>query len=230
MSTSFEEGGKEMPAEPLTPERRRAMTREHLLAAAEEVFARRGYHAATLEEVARTAGFTTGAIYSNFSGKEDLFLALAAARETKLIEAFAAAARPDLAPDELIGSLRSVYAGTSRDERERNWQLWNEFTLQSMRDPRARANLIEQQRAGLRLVADVVDRQCQAQRIQPPLPVELIARIYIALFTGLWQQQAIDPDALDDGAFPAALKFIADAIRDTATPPPPARRTSRAPR
>ena len=46
-----------MTFEPLTPERRRAMTRQHLLDAAAIVFARAGFHAATLDEIAATAGF-----------------------------------------------------------------------------------------------------------------------------------------------------------------------------
>src|SRR5918996_3044348 len=62
--------------EPLTPERRRAMTRQHLLEAAAIVFARKGFHEATLDEVAATAGFSKGAVYSNFKSKDDLFLAL----------------------------------------------------------------------------------------------------------------------------------------------------------
>jgi AcrR family transcriptional regulator len=201
-----------MVVEPLTPERRRAMTREHLLAAAADVFARRGYHAATLEEVAHTAGFTTGAIYSNFSGKEDLFLALAADRERQLIEAFAAAVRPGQSPAELVSALRAVYAGTSAQERERNWQLWMEFTLHSMRNPDARQRLIAQQDAGLEMVVETVRSQCDEQGIDPPLPLELIARIYIALFTGLWQQQAIDPSGVDDDAFPSALVFASRAL------------------
>src|ERR1035438_3365086 len=65
-----------MALEPLTPERRRQRTREHLLAAAAEVFAERGFHGASLDEVAAVAGFTKGAVYSNFKNKEDLFLAL----------------------------------------------------------------------------------------------------------------------------------------------------------
>src|SRR4051795_6101133 len=51
-------------------------TRARLLEAAAAVFARRGYHVATLEDVAAEAGFTKGAVYSNFESKEALFLAL----------------------------------------------------------------------------------------------------------------------------------------------------------
>ena len=60
----------------LTRDERKAETREALLDAASRVFARRGYHAAAVDEVAADAGFSTGALYSNFEGKEDLFLAL----------------------------------------------------------------------------------------------------------------------------------------------------------
>src|SRR6266540_3195196 len=72
---------KEIAADAISPRRsireeQRALTRARLLEAAGSVFARRGFHAASLDEVAREAGATTGAIYSNFEGKEDLFLAV----------------------------------------------------------------------------------------------------------------------------------------------------------
>jgi AcrR family transcriptional regulator len=65
-----------MAFEPLTPDRRRQQTRELLLEAAAKVLSERGYHGASLDEVASVAGFTKGAVYSNFKNKEDLFLAL----------------------------------------------------------------------------------------------------------------------------------------------------------
>src|SRR5207245_6151268 len=63
-----------MPVEKWTPERRRQHTRDTLLDAAEQVFARRGFHGASLDEIAETAGFTRGAIYKHFTDKEELFL------------------------------------------------------------------------------------------------------------------------------------------------------------
>src|SRR3954454_19188950 len=59
-----------------TQPERRQKTRTRLLAAATRVFARHGYHAATLDEIAAEAGFTKGALYYNFASKEELFLAL----------------------------------------------------------------------------------------------------------------------------------------------------------
>src|SRR6476660_2933758 len=60
----------------LTREQSKANTRERLLIAARRVFARHGFHGASVEEIASEAGFSTGALYSNFDGKQDLFLAL----------------------------------------------------------------------------------------------------------------------------------------------------------
>src|SRR5438093_937347 len=77
----------------LTPEMRREQTRAYLLEAAAAVFAARGFHGASLDEIAEAAGFTKGAIYSHFQSKADLFLALQKERQDAMLEQFFAAAR-----------------------------------------------------------------------------------------------------------------------------------------
>jgi AcrR family transcriptional regulator len=210
-----------MALEPLTPERRRALTREHLLAAAADVFARRGYHSATLDEVAEAAGFSKGAVYSNFASKEDLFLALSRQREQEMIEAFGAAGAASEDPAKLFTALRDVYVASRK--RDDAWALWTEFMLFSLRDPEARPKLVESNRAGHDLVVALVERQCEDDGVIPSVSPELIARMYGALFTGLWQQQALDPDAVDDDAFAAAIVFMRQAITALGKP----RRTTR---
>lgn len=200
------------------------MTREHLLAAAAEVFAARGYHAASIDEIAAAAGFSKGAVYSNFDSKEQLFLALMADREQRLIGAFADAAQHELAPADLVASLREVYAGTSLDERQHNWRLLQEFVLYAMREPASQAKLAADQRAGIELIVELVERQCAQAGVEPPLPPELLARMYVALFSGLWQQHVVDPEAVDDDAFAAAVVFVSQAIETLGTPKQPKRR------
>ncbi|MFA1549088.1 TetR/AcrR family transcriptional regulator [Actinomadura chokoriensis] len=56
--------------------RRREQTRTALLTAAEHLWAERGIHGASLDDIAAAAGLTKGAVYSNFAGKADLLLAL----------------------------------------------------------------------------------------------------------------------------------------------------------
>jgi len=62
--------------EPLSRRDRQRQTREALIFAARAVFAREGYHGANLDLIAREAGFSKGAVYSNFAGKAALFLAV----------------------------------------------------------------------------------------------------------------------------------------------------------
>src|SRR5438874_13806771 len=54
----------------------RDLTRTRLLDAAEKVFVDRGFHAASVDEVAEEAGYSKGAVYSNFENKDELFLAV----------------------------------------------------------------------------------------------------------------------------------------------------------
>src|ERR1700752_4485412 len=77
-----------MPIQRLTPERRRELTRTALVEAAAEVFARRGFEGASLEEIAEVAGFTRGAIYSNFGSKDELMLAVVERYNQNLVDAF----------------------------------------------------------------------------------------------------------------------------------------------
>src|ERR1700761_962396 len=61
---------------PRKPQERTAVTRDLLLTAAEQVFARVGYERAQVEEIALAAGFSKGGLYAHFNSKEELFLAL----------------------------------------------------------------------------------------------------------------------------------------------------------
>ena len=60
----------------MTRDERRAATRADLLEAAARVFARRGLNGASVDDVAAEAGYTSGAVYSNFAGKEELVATL----------------------------------------------------------------------------------------------------------------------------------------------------------
>ncbi len=74
----------------LTRAETKAQTRQRLLDAAAHVFAREGFAGASVDEIAGVAGFTTGALYSNFATKEELFLELLAHRSiTRVAEAAA---------------------------------------------------------------------------------------------------------------------------------------------
>jgi AcrR family transcriptional regulator len=72
-------------------------TRERLLAAAIDVFVEQGYEGARVQDIARAAGLTTGAIYANFRGKNELlFDAIGARADTEIEAMLSEAQRRDL--------------------------------------------------------------------------------------------------------------------------------------
>src|ERR1700691_2595007 len=110
-------------------ERNRAL----LLAAARRVFLKRGYHGASVEQIADEAGFSTGVVYSQFGGKADLFFALLDVRITERAADNARTAE-SLTGDEGIARLLENAAVV--DQAEPEWGLLVvEFRVHAVRDP-----------------------------------------------------------------------------------------------
>jgi AcrR family transcriptional regulator len=75
-SASLRGMAEDLPPIPLTRAEQQSRTRAALVASARRVFARDGFHGANLAAIAREAGLTKGAVYSNFDNKADVFLAV----------------------------------------------------------------------------------------------------------------------------------------------------------
>jgi AcrR family transcriptional regulator len=129
-----------------TRERRTEHTRNLLVDAAQEVFAAKGFGAASLDDIAAAAGYTRGAIYVHFSAKEDLFLAVHQRYWRRFFDAFT----------ELLASVGEIgeaelaeIAGRWRRLAEsggtQQAALGYEFTLYLFRNPEARARVAPQQ-------------------------------------------------------------------------------------
>lgn len=127
--------------EPRADTPRRARTRERLMDAAYAVFAEVGVAAATVEQVAERAGFTRGAFYSNFSTKEELFLALMARDRgqwlvalTEGVDRWLPAAPTAALATEDIGTVLAMLL-TGPFEHRRWCLIQDEFRLLALRDP-----------------------------------------------------------------------------------------------
>src|SRR5687768_18266816 len=84
-----------------------ATTRDRLLGAATEVFGERGYDGAGVQEIARRAGLTTGAIYANFPGKAALLFEAIGARSADELDDLLRPVRAALTAGELLAELGS---------------------------------------------------------------------------------------------------------------------------
>src|SRR5580704_4840142 len=114
-------------------------TRRKLLAAAETIFARDGFEAARLEDIAAEAGYTRGAFYANFKSKEDIFFALLDAWiAERMAEVYALLEKYDT-PRQRLDALRDLYTEFAKNRRLALLSL--EFKLYAIRHPRAQARL-----------------------------------------------------------------------------------------
>ena len=183
-----------------TRKERQERTREQLVATASRVFARRGYHQATVEEIAAEAGFSTGAVYSNFSGKEQLFLALAdrqVSERVAEIEAVAdAAEREDDAGAEAAAQFRTFL------ERDPDWPLlFYEFWSLSVRNPNLQGELAKRRDAIRDALADTLERVAAQHGFKLRFPPQTLATAIAASLNGLAFERAADPEALPDEVF-----------------------------
>ena len=171
---------------------RRQRTREALLDAAASVFADRGYAGASIPRIAGEAGMSTGAIYANFSGKQELFLAMM----QRLVEAGAKARRRSSEEtgdhDELLERMVTTWT-TTIDTAPEVVLLMAEFWLYSLRNPphgELVAELLADVRSNLAtsiLDAGVVEDADQAERI---------AGAVQAAAYGYAMQRLVDADAV----------------------------------
>jgi AcrR family transcriptional regulator len=199
--------------EPLTQERRRGLTRAHLLEAAAQVFAQRGFHGATIDDIAASAGFTKGAVYSNFKNKEDLFLALLEERVQRQFDVVRATlAKTDVhQADDVFASF--VPLTSTLLWRDEQWDLLSlEFTLYAARNPSARRKLGEMERRIHGLLAPIVEQQLEQLGTRIDVSADHLATIFLALFQGIGLMHLRDPEDIDEDLVQATMRFLMHAV------------------
>jgi AcrR family transcriptional regulator len=200
--------------EPLTADRRRAMTRHHLLDAAGIVFARNGFHGSTLKEVATAAGFSKGAVYSNFKSKDDLFLALL---DERIQRQYAIVAEVlDLGPHDKTQQLpriRDLMASIQSTFWDDTWSaLYLEFVLYARRNPEAQAKLAATAERSRQLVQELIEHEYSAVGGKGNYPTRELAEISLALFNGLGVNRLVDPSAITEQTLDVTLALLYDSM------------------
>lgn len=195
-------------AERWTKERRTEHTRQILLDAAEEVFARKGLTGAALEEIAEVAGFTRGAIYSQFGAKEKLFLEVVDRQRQRFLDGFAEVMMSfhrlsDVDIDGLANRWRQLSSGTDRAA------LGYELTLFLLRNPDARDRVAEQRRETVRALGEFISKN--VARIGGTLTIdgETLARVVLAANNGITLDSHLDGEDL----YRPYLQLVIGSIR-----------------
>jgi AcrR family transcriptional regulator len=172
---------------------RKARTKSELVEAARTVFLRRGFHAASLDEIAEEAGYTKGAVYSNFDGKDELFLAAFEDHFRRRAEMYAEVIFDH---EDIEDSYRSVgRVWREGNDREPEWaRLLTEFLVHASRDESLRVAVREVRERGLERIAEMVDALAAEHGVEFTIPTVEIARGSGALNRGLAIEQLINPD------------------------------------
>jgi AcrR family transcriptional regulator len=168
--------------------------RDQVLAAARRVFLAKGYERATLEAIAREAGFSKGVVYSQFESKADLFLALLERRIDQRATENEAIAKRHRGEEAIAAIVR-----TAREdgEEQRSWQLvLLEFRLHAARDPVLNRRYGEAHRRTIDGIAALIERaldEAGGERVESP---RHLAVLVLALGLGLGLERTADPRAL----------------------------------
>lgn len=196
-----------MPAR--TQEERKARTRSQLVAAAADLFARKGFHAVSAEAVAGAADRTTGALYNHFGGKEGLLLALV---EQWLDESAARILVGVEEADDLEGRLTAMWEESLAPEDGDEAMAWLllefELWLYAARHPEFAERLASryaERRASLAGALDAWTRAEGLGRLQHP---ERTAGLVIALLLGAAMQHRLDRSALRTNDVVTGLRAV----------------------
>ncbi|MGW3569897.1 TetR/AcrR family transcriptional regulator [Streptomyces sp. NPDC000941] len=195
----------------------REEVRRRLLTAAERVFAERGYADSKLEDIAHTAGFTKGAVYSNFGSKRELFGALLSERAEA--ELTAVMAGLDEAGDiaALIDQAARLVAQRIIQDTERG-RLGLEFAARATRDKETGAVLTPMRRAQRTAAAGAVRAAAERVGITPPIDPELAGVILHCLTNGLSMEHLVDPEGIDATTAERALGAVLGWLTGEASP------------
>lgn len=203
-------------AERWTKQRRLEHTRNVLLDAAEEVFARKGFDGAALEDIAEVGGYTRGAIYSHFGSKAELFLAVVERQRQQFLDGFADVIAnfhrlEDLDADELGDRWRDLVAVEGADRAA----LGSEYTLFLLRNPEARARVAEQREETVRALADYISKGAARLGGQLNIPALDLARVVLAANDGVTLDSLLDEQAVYRPFLHMVLANIVVAKGDT---------------
>jgi AcrR family transcriptional regulator len=205
----------------LTRAEAKEQTRQRLLESAARAFAEKGFGGASLEEIAESAGYSTGALYANFANKDELFMEVVATRRARTAvrraEAVAEAVAEVVA--EVVDQEADPFGALSRlfvqaADRDREFApLQAEFWLYAVRHPAAMgviaAAVSDQVDALEPVVARALDHFGAAADAAP----REVTMVMMALFTGLARQRRLDPHAVPDDLFGRALRWLIVGVR-----------------
>ncbi|HMF77256.1 MAG TPA: helix-turn-helix domain-containing protein [Bryobacteraceae bacterium] len=185
-------------------------THRKLLAAGLRIFARDGFEASRIEDIAAEAGHTRGAFYANFDTKEDLFFALLEQQAEKRVRGIQAILDQVQTREEALGALRAFYLEGAVDRQRVLMTL--EFKLFALRHGNARAEwAAAHQRIRASLKLESMERLLGSDVCDPDLQ-RLKKVVLEIMLSGLVLEHAYDPKRVSQKDAVALLGRMFDLV------------------
>jgi AcrR family transcriptional regulator len=183
---------------PKGPTKRRPQTTAALLDAAYEVFAERGFHGSSIGEICERAGLTTGAFYSNYTSKDELFFALFDRHGQRLVHRFAEFISDALDADDPLTALLDLLA--ELNDYDPRWYLVStEYTLHAIRNPETAKLLAEHDKQLRDELTGLLRLLLKKSGHHTDVNLDMLARLVVAIHEGGLAQSLVEPDALLSG-------------------------------
>ena len=177
------------PRKRLTREESRAQTRTTLMAVGREHFIRYGLGGAVAEKIAEDAGYSRGALYSNFDGKEELFLAVIREEQDRRMKAFHSMFKEEPSAKERLKKMRDAIADVVTDP---DWiVLRAEFEAGALRNERIRQTFVEVHRQQVRDAGNLIRNLARSSEIHMSIKPNEFMMIILNLTHGLAVTQKI---------------------------------------
>ena len=197
----------------------RARTRQRILDAAANEFAKRGIDATSLDAIAAAAGLTKGAIYSNFSGKDDLVWAVADEFRTEID--YSAFADPSLSFEEQLRELGRATARALRGANRRQVLLDRALQLHRLQHTAARTRRRKELATATEAGGAWLEALANENHFRLPVTGQQFVHVLNALARGLMETALYDPSLLDEDYFADAFALLAHSVAPPAGAPPP---------
>jgi AcrR family transcriptional regulator len=198
----------------LNREDSRDQTAQRLLDAAQKLVAKKGLDATSVEDIAAAAGYSRGALYSNFGGKLDLFLELLRREHQKAIASCITLLSDDLSLDQIQAGMREMYARLYRDNE--SFMNWTEARMLGARDAKFRAKWEAFMMEKRDQIATFIDYFYQRTGVAPPLPPATIALGFMSLVEGVRLLMLSSPGEMTPPMAESILTLFVDSIMQLA--------------
>ena len=180
-----------------TRDEKKARTRRRLLDAAADVFARRGFAATSLDEIAEEAGFSKGAVYSNFTSKEDLFLAVLDEHVQRQMLDIGDRIDRTRTTGEQVMEAGQLFMDLFQQERA--WYLLSfEFLAYAARHPQFQVEFSARQRAQRDAIVAMLKEHAERSANPMSMPAERMAVVLEAVANGIAFAKLADEAGVPD--------------------------------